>query len=763
MNRLLAVIVLAALLVSAGGGQTAAEKNAFLSRKKWYVSFSVSIHGSGGNDGGSWAVSRRLSGSLVMDLSNPGTWPLSDPPDTQEEALEVGRYIGWMVGPPDDEALERFNAGGNPLDFPNNPMFVPIDFSVDDTFTSQDEETTFKGNGTIYGYKGFQLLCDLKKMVFDLIPGFALAGTKTVTVTTLKREGSSPPPYEADSAQLFSGPASIGSQLMGQRLDVTRPISVTATGPMSGGFVGRGNIDLSTLTYTMRILVTPTQASTATLILEPESRYREWRPIPGESEDKAGDDLTIKWKVEEQGLPPGEKPQISKVTLRLTKVSRYPGVCMNWPATPSGQPKPDLAFPEPHRDNLDFTVKDEGLTLVIDGKAAQDGFGSITIECFDGAAIGDLVAEAEMKDGRILQTEVRGQAGSGKVLIPLRDDGVSDIAKSWRYQRANGLEDKSDEEDKPEGDGQVGDGLSVWEEYRGFRQNTVWKDNCDPKKKDLFLENRVGATAESGIHLFEKATELVIHRIKRLEHKIDRVINFNKRDDRHTVDQHCLILRVSDDPNCGTAEGIFGANFPGPPKNTLWVNVVMGLSEDQVYSMGPRGALRSGNYQAKHIAHELGHGIGIYHHGESDPWTNGKIGVPWSSRDPDGDGLHSMYEQGTLITVLDEASGGPRTWPAGANFNCVLGEKNGQHSGEVDCLMRYVTARAYRYQANSNTRIWHGQAEPPGKSLCTSRIGTDFNAGGHSPHSRYFDTDPKRGDCKHQFVISDKWEAKDRG
>ena len=90
----------------------------------------------------------------------------------------------------------------------------------------------------------------------------------------------------------------------------------------------------------------------------------------------------------------------------------------------------------------------------------------------------------------------------------------------------------SDEDDLPEGNKTNGDGLSSYEEYRGFwvlsKKNTL-HIRTDHAKKDLFIYNRNSLD----ISLFRTITELNVHEIN-VENMLPesrkedaRMINFN--------------------------------------------------------------------------------------------------------------------------------------------------------------------------------------------------------------------------------------------
>jgi hypothetical protein len=760
---------------------TQAEKNALLSRKKWYVTYSFSLSGSGGEGGTNWRVSSQTGGTIELNHVTPGQFPLSSlPADVQDRT--PGRFIGWMAMPT-DETYRRMEAGEtNPARLEG--QYYPFRQQVGATRTrphgNETREDTWSGAGTGYAVGPCQLLFDLKKGTYDLM---FTVGSSGQGLSTIRHTWRSPDNSGEDDAVAAHWLAWLPGEWMPQLAARKLRQDMKPDGTISFSFQGPvakdpRPIGMGPLNFSGTFTISPTPPSTAVLYIEPEELddYREWRPIPGLSEDEAGSDVGLLWEVEEPGVPQGQEARVVKVTFRLAKVSKYPGVCMNWPLPPSGAsappPKHDLRF-GPHESSVrdGYSVSSDGQVAICSGASVEHNSGGVFVECFDGGAIGEVVAEAELSDGRILQAQVRGQPASGKILIPDRDEGVSDIAKQWRAQRAGALSDDSDDENIPVGDPAApGDGLSVWEEYRGFYQGGEWKNNCFPKRKDLFIINKVGARAKDGIELFERATGLVVHdELLDTECIPHNVINFNKRADRHIVDQNGLYMKeVPGD--VGYAKKMPGRNFPGPPKNTMSVRVAMIDSIDVVFQLTPNFRVTQ-NANSTHIAHELSHGIGVYHHGDRDTfggtdWHRASgVTIPGISSPVDR--VIEGAQTGPLIDVLLEAGLTPMGNDAifgvgGTQIKIWIGERSGQHSGDVNCVMRYAVAQAYRREGAPSTRVIHATLEPYGDALCTSQIGTLFNYITHSPQSRYGPADTKRGNCAQQFVISDKFDKQDR-
>lgn len=776
MSFLLTTVLLPALI---GGGQglTQAEKNALLSRKLWYVSFEFTMSGRTGATGGgdTWSVSRNTTGTLLLNNAIPGQWPMSLRAEPNFPLL-TGRFISWMTVPTEAAyaAIERGEQ--NPARLPNH--YFPINRSVNESIQSGDASTgrydSWQGASASFALGTCMLMMDLETGLYDVV--FQVGPTDLGT--QIRHEWRTPGKSGVDEAAPTQHMAWLGGeygpQLMKRRLRADMKadgtISFTLSGPTTLSSPLHGKI----VTMTAQFTFSPSPPSNAKLIIEPSdpTQYREWRPTPGPNENEPGSDLAFTWMVVEPGNP-NAKIEVDKVTFRLGNVSRYSGVCMNWPPPNPGAtaPKPDLQFAPPEPGELDYTVQSDNLVAIVDGDEANIGVGEVVVQCLDGGAIGELIAEAQLKDGRILQCEVQGQPGRRKILIPDRDEGVSDVAKAWRAIRANGLTDDDDNEGDPEGDTRApGDGLSVWEEYRGFFQGGAWRDNCFPTKKDIFLDNRAGAAATSGIDCFADATGLIVHE-KTLfkEFRSDWTINYVGVKGSH-VDQHGLLIKPGSGA-AGVCKRMPSARFPGPPKNTLVVRFILCEDVDRAFQITPT-ITYTRNDRAGHLAHELCHGIGIYHHGDADPWDlpNGGFGVEWfraqtSSTPPQdrvkegiGGSLYQVFGEASMVQMPNDVIFGP-----GASYLTMkLGKRSGQHSGDADCVMRYNVAQAYERLGVPSDRIVHNGGEMPGGKLCRNGAGTLINHPSHSPQSRYGNALQNRGDCAHQFVINDRYDKQYR-
>ena len=218
-------------------------------------------------------------------------------------------------------------------------------------------------------------------------------------------------------------------------------------------------------------------------------------------------------------------------------------------------------------------------------------------------------------------------------LIPFTTDDKGKIvnAKFPDYNVGNEI----DTDDKPTGDKFHGDGLSLYEEYRGFMVKEEHR-RTDPSKKDLFVNNDDGLPVES----FIKATTIPVHQInstqyssldqkyfdknlKKTKHN-RRFINFN-HSIAHVTNQKGLWLT---DETINDRDGHIilgetpsetdedGDNItPAPPNWNLAVRVdqakiIIECNKD------PNDALVLNTKLPQVVAHELCHALNVYHHGE---------------------------------------------------------------------------------------------------------------------------------------------------
>lgn len=415
-----------------------------------------------------------------------------------------------------------------------------------------------------------------------------------------------------------------------------------------------------------------------------------------------------------------------KITFELTGVSKHKGVCMNFPR--NGKETPDLFFADDDEKMSEFDFSDDkpGTECPTEILAADDNpahshhnlkaitkievtEATVVVRCEDYAASGLLKATApdcDLIPPRDKDANPSEGTGENTVKIPW-DDNNNDIPDSVAQDDSGGAPDR-DEDSEPAGDGTPGDGLTNFEEYRGF----IVLDGSDKvhlrteiDKKDIFIWDRdnlgYGFFLESGLepHFIPDA-DYFNGASRNRDGSPDahtQVINFN-RGHATKGEQHGLRLVNETIPGF---DGYCFGDGPGLPRVTNRV----GLNVNAITNGGIDSALDSC------IAHELGHAINLFHHGDPQ--------------------LHSHPDN-------------EDTDPNG-----------GTTSGDVTCIMRYhnyLDKWCHPDPPNAHCLHFKEMPEDVGTVYCESARGTGIN---DDPGHFRNDASEDRGDCLNRIRVKD--------
>lgn len=520
--------------------------------------------------------------------------------------------------------------------------------------------------------------------------------------------------------------------------------------------------------------------------------YSTWRPTGGLNEAETGLDpatgdfnsLEIQAQLVQKDTGQVVDFSPDKWTFSLVDVSHEPGVVMNWPPKAQVTGQPDMTFdkqacatpahcaPVPENANLDTS---DPLNAVLT-PADPFSFASVQVALlphdWGGWATLNVTATVGGLNivGHLQQpTPLANGPAETDILLPQRQAG-SFIADSWKTAHGVALStlDSDDSENTPKGDSQQGDGLTLYEEYRGFYMGCTaslsepqpeGSGGCqrvegDPNRKDLFVVNTMPAVAGPGLLTFKQATDLNVHFLDMTIDDADpltppltadRVINFNHSAAPHEVDQHAIVIDLGQQQGFSIAQNLPGRPSPGLPKDIQSVEV------DALYRTYPLAYVR------RMIAHELSHSADVYHHGDIDEgrltWkvdSNGNItenGVPIYVKN-EGDDPSILKTTVSLGKLRFGQNVSQTDWWVGNNACTQTGPilMNGQHSGSESSYMRYIAAEAYVPAGFPQVRFLTG-GEVFGFALPSSPLGTgvnDPNRGANAPNHR---PGPRYGDA----------------
>jgi len=495
--------------------------------------------------------------------------------------------------------------------------------------------------------------------------------------------------------------------------------------------------------------------------------YANWRPLgridqPG----KSGAQLTARALV----VPEGDAapPLVRAIRFELLDVSHEPGVCMNWPLGASDS-DPDLRLAV-EGENLG-TLSDDDQRLEVTQPPVDEldrPFALARIESYDFGARATLRVTAELLDGRELVGEfvaADGEAAQNLIRLP-KMAGPDWIAAAWKQEQGVAELPDSDDNEQVTNQQNDGDGFTLYEEYRGWVVAGKRVEG-DPKRKDFFVLNLIGADARKGIELFEKVSELRVHsKLRRSEmSQKTRLMNGNHRDAPQRVEQHGVWVKafatVKELGVTGAATPLTKSGVSGRPGITVGVGILARDNPESTFNK-PHNLPKYFSLLAydRAIAHELLHSVGVEHHGAGDwelsaQWLSprnrkNKVGRPYFRELMTDDVLTLLDENGHDLATQYMANDYARQydlhkttykkffweqWIAeGAEFiakrpgyqleldtpekyaedklensvgetfySDITGKLHGEHSGDQDCLMRYYFAQWYPVSGRTDT------------------------------------------------------------
>lgn len=530
--------------------------------------------------------------------------------------------------------------------------------------------------------------------------------------------------------------------------------------------------------------------------------YEEWLP-QGTVDEKVGARLKVTARLRPKGAWT-TRAVVREFGFRLKDTSREPGVSMNWPLV---RPVPGNAKSPPPDEEYDLrfdgrsgpaTSKRQIQTVepLADGNGRP--YAEAGIECYDYGGWATLEVMAELYDGRTIVGHLEEDSGIAAIPLPKRS-GPSVVADAWKKSEGVSADDRDDGEKEPEGEpGCDGDGLTLYEEYRGFFENGRHV-RTDPKRKDLFVHNRCGSVAVPGIMLFQKLTGLRVRRGMLEDEHADIPYDYtaiNGYVDRgpHRVLQHRIDIIYCGPtwpPGGRTSASAEARDRHLRPKDVegIWIEDAGADFWTEQYGISTSDRPRQFDVA---VAHELLHAVGVEHHGEGDDALKFEVSKEDS---PTGRPTWGYYTGGTYVPVrfwqenplrdITEISAAEKlglvdekmrlvrekepemvdgwTQRGGLFVNTMqIGVESGQHSGDAQCVMRYWLANVYPKKGSKDRALIlvPDGTEPVGAGLCRSTAGTSVNKAGRTPQPRYFDAAPGRGDCKHWICVNDGIPAK---
>ena len=290
-------------------------------------------------------------------------------------------------------------------------------------------------------------------------------------------------------------------------------------------------------------------------VIIPFPGFEGWIPEGGKDEDtEGGFPFVVDAKLRLKNKPDKETSEKAKFKFELIDTSKEPGLCLNAPNKDKAKRSFDLKFRQD--ENPDLKVSNEGQTAQSTEYQESE---TVVINSYDWGASGKLKVTAILASGEQMIAHVEGKPQKEVLVIPC-DENDNRVADEWEKQE--GVFDKKlpanwDGAEEPKGQKAPGDGISLYEKYRGFEFEGI-HERLDPNQKYLFVHDpdevvrRVAQDANVKATSFEAVSKLRLRYVDD-DHwtgggssgEKKRIVNFNTDwKPGHAVDQHALDVGV---------------------------------------------------------------------------------------------------------------------------------------------------------------------------------------------------------------------------
>ena len=360
---------------------------------------------------------------------------------------------------------------------------------------------------------------------------------------------------------------------------------------------------------------------------------KEWLPDGSPSGDAAPLEITARIQERPEATTEG------KFRFTLDEVTREPGYALN-----AGE-KDDIS------PDLEFAADQPGFTAPMPTGTSEAweiettelvNETTVMIRARDYGAWAKLRCEVNI-DGVWHKCET--ERGKDYITIP-HDTDEDRIADLWEDEYGVRDQDEvADLDSKPEDQRSAGDGISLYEEYRGFVNVDGEHQRLHPDIKTLFVRDQDGLVASS---TFESGSGLTVFFLGETGwtgpddgwDTLDiskRIVNPNTSGYGHETDQHAL--HVVQDQLFGNNRAKYKEGLPSEYYNERLMGMcpVFGDLRDASPVACPKALVFTDNiatkanevtanatpearaefvlrYQAETAAHEMGHNIGVLHH-----------------------------------------------------------------------------------------------------------------------------------------------------
>ncbi|MBE7503712.1 MAG: hypothetical protein HS113_26165 [Verrucomicrobiales bacterium] len=283
------------------------------------------------------------------------------------------------------------------------------------------------------------------------------------------------------------------------------------------------------------------------IILRPAG-YETWVPHGGPDQSLPGTNhLVVTAVLRMPGTTAPPPVRKARFRFELVEGSKEPGLCLNAPSPAEAHQHYDLQFAsagtvDPSANRVQHVTEDLATEA------------SVVLFCYDYGAFAQLRVTAITDTGEEIPAHVEGEPDTPTLRLP-QDENHNRVADAW--ERAQGtwgkIQDPAwDGADEPNDHEVPGDGISLYERYRGFRFGQT-HERLAARRKHVFVYDPDGLVHSNldSVMSFAAASGLEVRFVEDETWtgpgpagSDKRVVNFNTSGFGHAVDQHALHVRL---------------------------------------------------------------------------------------------------------------------------------------------------------------------------------------------------------------------------
>lgn len=499
----------------------------------------------------------------------------------------------------------------------------------------------------------------------------------------------------------------------------------------------------------------PGQVKDHELVIVPPPGFAEWLPDPYSQQ---GQTVEVRLRVQKRG---GGAPTLAprSITVRLGETTKEVGDCLNV-NTQGTTPDMAIASSVPSAE-----PGNGGQQIVVPMSGATGATATVRLQIKDSAAFARLSASCTFVDGRMCSGKVQ-TTGEPDLALP-SDKNLNHIGDRWEALFQCQGEPVMSDNDQQQGNDKRGDGLTLFEEYRGLKlaeglsrsvKTAAGSSAMDPKRKDLVVLDHVGATFKPGYARFERLSGIGVVVVRPQDLPETRLVNVHS-DTSKMGDQYAVPvwsdenISAANEKTVGVTSGSTGAeNVCASPKECQFVKVapnrIAEVTAEQAEAVRANGIpmpYTSDELLAETIAHELAHAVGVRHHGDAVGPGDYLLLRTLAKQDP----TRLLDPSGTHLPGLVGLVGAGRTVDD-------VGVKGSVASGDQSCTMCYANyfqwAHVWMNDQNYFIKLLPVQL---GTRFCSNGAATGRNA----PHGNlpgfFGPASEGRGNCLGQMTVRD--------